>query len=111
MTVNNSQRTVNGDFKKGFSGNPKGKPKGAKNKITKSSKETMEETIQKAGSADRLLKFMNKSNGNEALVWGWYFSMLPKNAEMAHSGSIRADMSIKDLKESIKNYENGSDKR
>lgn len=31
--------------------------------------------------------------------------------KIEHSGSIKANLSISDLKESIKNYENGSDKR
>jgi len=71
-------------FKKG---NP-GKPKGAKNRISRTVRENIEETFQKLGGVEGLVKWANKSNSNREKVYSWYFSMLPKNVDANVAGDL-----------------------
>lgn len=75
-------------FKRGQSGNPNGRPKGAKDKIARSVKENMEETITGLGGVDGIIAWAKKSNNNREKLYGWYFSMLPKNIDADVSGDL-----------------------
>ncbi len=68
-------------------GNP-GRPKGAKDKISRTVKENIEETFQKLGGIEGLVKWAEKSNHNKTKLYDWYFSMLPKSVDATHSGQI-----------------------
>jgi len=77
-------RNKKGQFKRG---NP-GKPKGAKDKVARSVKEDMEETIEGLGGIKGIIEWAKKSNGNREKLYGWYFSMLPKNIDADVSGDL-----------------------
>ena len=74
--------------KTGFKrGNP-GRPKGAKDKVARSVKEDIEKTIEGLGGVDGIIEWAKKSSGNREKLYGWYFSMLPKNENVEHSGEV-----------------------
>ena len=91
MTVNKSQRTANGDFKKGISGNPKGRPKGAKDKISRNIKESYEYIFEQRGGAKGFLEWVNKTARNTELFYQWYSKMLPTNVNADVSGSLNTN--------------------
>jgi len=84
--VNN--RTNTGKFKKGESGNPAGRPKGAKDKIARSVKKDIEETFERLGGIDGLVEWAKKSPRNQSKLYDWYFSMLPKNVDADVMGDL-----------------------
>ncbi len=74
--------------KTGFKrGNP-GRPKGAKDKVARSVKEDMEKTIEGLGGVEGIIEWAKKSNANREKLYGWYFSMLPKNIDADVSGDL-----------------------
>jgi len=74
--------------KTGFKrGNP-GRPKGAKDKIARSVKEDMEETIKGLGGVKGIIEWAKKSNANREKLYNWYFSMLPKSVDADVSGDL-----------------------
>ena len=75
-------------YKKGQSGNLKGRPKGAKDKITRTAKANIEKVIEALGGWEGILEFAEKNQRNKALLYGWYFKMLPSNVGVEHSGKI-----------------------
>lgn len=76
-------------FKRGQSGNPNGRPRGAKDKIARSVKNDMEETIKGLGGVGGIIEWAKKSNNNREKLYGWYFSMLPKNENVDLSGDVK----------------------
>ena len=76
-------------FKRGQSGNPNGRPKGAKDKVARSVKNDMEETIKGLGGVNGIIEWAKKSNANREKLYGWYFSMLPKNENVDLSGDVK----------------------
>jgi hypothetical protein len=98
MTVNKSQRTVNGDFKKGFSGNPKGRPKGAKDKISHNIKENFEAVFEKLGGSEGFLEWAKKNTNTQSAFYQMYSKMLPANVAMEHSGKIDSKLIIEIVK-------------
>jgi len=69
-------------YKKGQSGNPNGRPRGAKDKIARSAKETIEKAVEQIGGVDELVAWAKKNNRNQEKLYDWYFSMLPKNTDV-----------------------------
>ena len=80
-------RIKKGESPKFKKGNP-GRPKGAKDKVSRTVKENIEETFQKLGGIKGLIEWANKSNYNKEKVYSWYFSMLPKNVGVDAEGNI-----------------------
>ena len=66
-------------YQKGQSGNPKGRPKGAKDKVSKSAKDNIEKVVSELGGWKAILKWAQKNQRNEGLLYGWYFKMLPSS--------------------------------
>jgi len=79
---------MNTKFKPGQSGNPNGRPKGAKDKIARSVKQDIEEAIEKLGGVDGVVEWAKKSNNNREKLYQWYFSMLPKSLDADVGGDI-----------------------
>jgi len=79
MTVNKSPRTVNGDFKKGSSGNPKGRPRGAKDKISRNIKDNFDAVFEKLGGVDGFFNWANKNTQTKTTFYQIYSKMLPTN--------------------------------
>jgi len=89
MNVDNTNKTLNPYAEKGKKGVKKGnpgRPKGAKDKIARSAKENIEKVINELGGWKGILDFAKKNQRNQALVYGWYFKMLPSNVGVEHSG-------------------------
>jgi len=87
-SLNKGQKKVQRDKKGRFVKNPKGRPKGAKDKVSRTVKENIEETFQKLGGIEGLVRWANKSNYNKEKVYNWYFSMLPKNVDADVFGEL-----------------------
>jgi len=83
---NRIKRNAKGQFVKGYK--PPGRPKGAKDKVARTVKENIEETFQKLGGVEGLVKWAEKSNRNREKVYDWYFSMLPKNVDANVAGDL-----------------------
>ncbi|HUU39582.1 MAG TPA: hypothetical protein VMW42_01435 [Desulfatiglandales bacterium] len=85
-TVNNVKKTAirdkSGKFKRG---NP-GRPKGAKDKITRTAKENIEKAVKELGGYEGILKWAKKNFHNQGLLYGWYFKMLPTNVTAELTG-------------------------
>lgn len=80
------------DIEKGKSpvfkrGNP-GRPKGAKDKIARSTKENIEKAFEELGGISGLITWAKKHNYNMSKVYEWYFSMLPKNVDASIGGDL-----------------------
>jgi hypothetical protein len=80
------KRNAKGQFVKGIK--PPGRPKGAKDKVSRTVKQNIEETFQKLGGIEGLVKWAKKSNRNAEKVYDWYFSMLPKNVDASVAGDL-----------------------
>ena len=82
MIVNNAKKTLNPYAEKGKKGIKKGnpgRPKGAKDKIARTAKQNIEKVVEELGGWKAILKWAQKNQRNEGLVYGWYFKMLPSN--------------------------------
>lgn len=95
-------------FKKG---NPKpknsGRKKGTPNKLTSDIKDMVFNALndQRVGGEEEFIRWIIKSNRNREIFYSWLMRMLPSNVSMEHSGSIKTELSMMDLKESIKDYD------
>ena len=90
MTVNKSRRTVDGDFKKGSSGNPKGRPKGAKDKISRNIKDNFDAVFEKLGGVDGFSKWADKNTQTQSAFYQMYSKMLPSNTDL----DVKGDLSL-----------------
>ena len=66
-------------YKKGQSGNPSGRPKGTKNRVTKDIKSAYLEVFQRLGGIDGLKKW---AEGNRDIFYGQISKMLPKDLQI-----------------------------
>ena len=66
-------------YKKGQSGNPAGRKKGTKNKVTKDIKSCYMEVFDRMGGAEGLLKWAEE---NPDVFYGQISKMLPKDLEI-----------------------------
>ena len=66
-------------FKKGQSGNPRGRPKGIRNKIPTSLKEDILEVYQNLGGKAGLEKWARASQRNLAMFYQWTIAKLLPN--------------------------------
>jgi len=83
----NKRKQGNPNFKKGISGNPKGRPKGAKDKIARSAKETIEKAVEYIGGWKELAIWGKKNNRNQEKLYDWYFKLLPSNIGISGDGN------------------------
>lgn len=72
-------------FKKGQSGNPKGKPVGSKNRSTTEVKNAFIEVFHKRGGVNALLKFSNENPVEFYKILG---KMVPKEMDLKVEGDI-----------------------
>ena len=72
-------------YRKGQSGNPKGKPKGAVCKFT-TLKAAFLNVFERMGGEDGLLEWVNASNHNKAAFYQWITKMLP--VDVKQSGEV-----------------------
>ena len=79
-------------FKKGQSGNPKGKPKGVVCKFT-TLKAAFLNVFERTGGEDGLLEWVNASNHNKAAFYQWITKMLP--ADLNVSGQDGAPIRVR----------------
>jgi len=56
-----------------------GRPKGAKDKISRTAKQNIEKVIEELGGYKGILKWANKNSRNQGLLYSWYFKLLPSN--------------------------------
>lgn len=63
-------------FQKGSSGNPHGKPRGAKNKTTSVAKEAIQVAAEGLGGAERLMAWAKEDPANERVFWGTIYPKL-----------------------------------
>jgi len=69
-------------YRKGQSGNPKGKPKGAVCKFT-TLKAAFLNVFERTGGEDGLLEWVNASNHNKAAFYQWITKMLPADVNLS----------------------------
>ncbi|MFW6132216.1 MAG: hypothetical protein ACOC5F_06440 [Candidatus Aminicenantaceae bacterium] len=106
---NSYTRIKKGESPKFKKGNP-GRPKGAKDKVSRTVKQNIEETFQRLGGIEGLVKWANKSNYNKEKVYNWYFSMLPKNIDANMQAEIRHKLSIEEMVKAIKGFKDANSK-
>jgi len=101
----NKRRPGNPKFKKGVSGNPNGRPKGAKNKINRDIKNLILNAAfdKRMGGLEGLVKFAIKNDRNKALFYGWLFKMLPSNVGISGQGGEPIIIQIVPAKKKEKN--------
>jgi len=96
-TVKKGNKTVirdkSGKFKRG---NP-GRPKGAKDKITRTAKENIEKVVKELGGYEGILKWAKKNNHTQGLLYSWYFKMLPTNVSVEGDLNVTYQLSDKFL--------------
>lgn len=84
-------------FKKGESGNPKGKPKGSQNKVTKTIKEAIEIALNEtSGDLTQWLKKAGKRSGGQG-VFAWSALaeyVQPKLSRTEVTGKDGEDLSV-----------------
>ena len=70
-------------FKTGVSANPTGRPKGAKNRDTRVSRDFLINFVKKIGGEKEFLKLYNdpKNNWAQRLLWEKYFDLIPKELQ------------------------------
>ena len=69
-------------YRKGQSGNPKGKPKGAVCKFT-TLKAAFLNVFERMGGENGLLEWVNASNHNKAAFYQWITKMLPADVNLS----------------------------
>ena len=82
-----SNRTGKGGFRPGKSGNPKGRPKGSRDKITKQTEDMLAELTAGPKAEKSLEKLRDEQ---PAAFWRMVISLLPKQVEVEgdHSGNV-----------------------
>ena len=71
-------------YRKGQSGNPKGKPKGAVCKFT-TLKAAFLNVFERTGGENGLLEWVNASNHNKAAFYQWITKMLPADVNVGNA--------------------------
>ena len=66
-------------YKRGQSGNLKGRPKGAKNKLATNIKDMLFSTLndKRVGGLEGFIKWVAETKGNKILFYTWLMKMLP----------------------------------
>lgn len=90
---NNYAELKSGKRPKFKRGNP-GRPKGAKDKIARTAKQNIEKVVEELGGWKAILKWAQKNQRNEGLVYGWYFKMLPSNVTV--DGDLNVTYQVSD---------------
>ena len=73
-------------YKKGQSGNPKGKPKGLKSKFTTLGQAFLDAyNDNRVGGTEGLIFWVLKSEHNRALFYQWITKMLPSNLQLGNT--------------------------
>ena len=85
--VKNSKRTVKRLFKKGQSGNPKGRPKGSKDKFT-DLKNSFLEAFEKLGGVDALVEWAKKNANTKAQFYAMITKLFPRTIDVSASDSM-----------------------
>lgn len=78
-------------FKKGQSGNPKGKPKGARTKISESFWQDWLSVYNEIGGAETLKDFALACKRNMETFLGWGAKTIPTNVQANLSGKVDGD--------------------
>ncbi len=75
-------------FRSGESGNPNGRPKGAKDKLSKNIKDNFEAVFDKLGGVDGFYDWAKKNAHTQAAFYQMFSKMLPSNVDVEHSGKV-----------------------
>ena len=103
MKESAKNRNSAGKFKKGKSGNPKGRKKGSTNKFTDLKKayldvfEKIEKEGQKKNKSNKvkgLFEWATKNDKNQGMFYQMIAKMLPSNIDIDHSGQIDSKLTI-----------------
>lgn len=81
-------RNSKGQFLRGKVPNPKGRPKGAKGKISKNIKDNFEAVFEKLGGIEGFYTWADKNSHTKGAFYQMYSKMLPSNMDVKHSGQM-----------------------
>lgn len=76
-------------FKKGQSGNPKGRGKGAKSKLSESFWLDWLEVYNRLGGVEAMEKWAKESKRNLIVFFNWGAKTIPSNVDVKQSGEVK----------------------
>ena len=82
-------------FERGKSGNPNGRPKGSKNKLTEL-KDAYLGVFDGLGGQKGLKEWVEAHPRNKTAFYGWLTKMLPANVQVDHDGAIDITVRVKE---------------